>query len=210
MFGFKLKCGSGSFRLDRKEAQSMLDYLVQGSPAPPPDLVKRACIAHYQELSGSRVFIETGTYLGETLSVAAEIFGNCYSVELSQELYQRAKGKFSGRRHVELLNGSSAALLPTILDTVREPAIIWLDAHFSGGLTAGEGSDPLQQELATLLQYREMRHLILIDDARGLGISSAQLSQFIAAMGPQYHASLLHDSVRVVPKEIPLLGQPVA
>ena len=209
MFGLKVKCGRGSFRLDGDQGQAMLDYLVRGCPAPPPDLVKFASIAHYQELTGYRHFIETGTYLGDTLAMAAEIFDKCYSVELAQGLYQRARSRFSSKRHVELLNGSSADLLRGILAGLTEPAVIWLDAHFSGGNTAGEGSDPLQQELTTLLKYREMQHIILIDDARGLGISDSQLSGFIAGMGAGYHASLLHDSVRVVPVDVPLLGTPV-
>jgi len=66
----------------------------------------------------------------------------------------------------------------------------------------------LAKELKTLLEYKDMRHAILIDDARGLGVTSAQLREFIEGMGKNYHANLLHDSVRVVMKEIPLLGQP--
>lgn len=208
MLGSMINCGRGRFWLSCKEGQAMLDYLVQGCPAPPPGLVKFAGIAHYQALTGYRVFVETGTYLGETLSRAARIFDRCYSVELSQELYARAKAKFSGPR-VEVVHGSSAEKLPELLRRIDQPAVIWLDAHFSGGITAGEGSDPLLAELAALVEQRQMRHLVLIDDARGLGVSEAELSRFIKGMGPGYHASLLHDSVRVVPVEVPLLGTPL-
>lgn len=210
MFDVKVQIGKGKLKLDREQGQALLEYLVQGLPAPPPDLVKHACIAYYQKLSGYRIFIETGTYLGATLSQASAIFDRCYSVELSEELYSRAKSRFKAKKHVELLHGSSADLLPPLLRETGEPAVIWLDAHFSGGSTAGEGSDPLQGELAALVEHRDMRHVILIDDARGLGVSDRELKTFISAMGAGYQASLLHDSVRVVPKELPLLGQPLA
>ena len=35
--------------------------------------MKAASIVYYQKLTGYRLFIETGTYLGETLSLAAGI-----------------------------------------------------------------------------------------------------------------------------------------
>lgn len=209
MFGFRVKSGRGSYWMNKEKGQALLDYLVAPA-ATPPVMVKHASIAHYQKLTGYRLFIETGTFLGETLGLAAEIFDKCYSVELSEKLHRRARLKFARKRHVELLNGSSAELLPAILRQIEEPAVIWLDAHFSGGITTGEGCDPLQQELTALLEHRDRRHVILIDDARGLGVSSAQLSQFIAGMGPGYQASLLHDSVRLVPTEKPLLGQPLS
>lgn len=209
MFSHKVRIGSGSFKLDRKTVQSLLDYVVLGCPAPPPDLVKFATIAYYQKLTGYRIFVETGTYLGETLANAAAIFDKCYSVELSADLYRRAKDRFKSQNHVELRCGSSADLLPEILRLAQEPAIVWLDAHHSGGITAGEGGDPLQQELQALLKCKEMRHVILIDDARGLGVTSEQLCAFIKEMGDNYYATVLHDSIRVIPGEIPLLGPPL-
>lgn len=209
MFNHKVRIGSRSFKLDRKTVQSLLDYVVQGCPAPPPDLVKFATIAYYQKLTGYRIFIETGTYLGDTLANSADIFDKCYSVELSYELYRRAQCRFKNQNHVELLCGSSADMLPEILRMAKEPAIVWLDAHHSGGITAGEDGDPLQQELDALLNYKEMRHVILIDDARGLGVTSEQLCAFINGMGDNYQATLLHDSIRVIPGEIPLLGPPL-
>ena len=209
MFSHKVSIGESSFKLDRKKAQALLDYVIQGCPVPPPDLVKFASIAYYQKLTGYSIFIETGTYLGDTLASASTIFERCYSVELSAELFFRAERKFANKRHVELFRGSSAKIFPEILHLAKEPAIIWLDAHHSGGITAGEGSDPLSQELEALLKYKKMRHVILIDDARGLGVTSVQLSTFIKEMGEDYHATVLHDSIRVVPREVPALGQPV-
>lgn len=209
MFRHKVTVGESSYKLDRKMVQALLDYVVQGLPAPPPHLVKSASIAYYQKLTGYRIFIETGTYLGETLASAAAVFEKCYSVELSDELYRRAERKFANQPHIKLLHGSSAAVLPEILKLTKEPAIVWLDAHHSGGITAGEGCDPLSQELNSLLEYKEMRHAILIDDARGLGVTASQLNTFIKNMGGDYHATVLHDSIRVVPREIAALGSPL-
>src|SRR5204862_6536405 len=73
----------------------------------------------------------------------------------------------AGRRNVELLLGDSAKILPDVLASLEQPALFWLDAHYSEGVTArGETVSPILTELDLVLGSAVKGHVILIDDAR--------------------------------------------
>jgi hypothetical protein len=116
------------------------------------------------------VFIETGTYMGETLMAAVQAgFPELHSIELSWERYLRAESIFSVYPQVHLHQGSSPDVLARIIDPTK-PTLFWLDAHFQG-----ESDTPLGDQygqcplLAELLVIRAMEWseplVILIDDA---------------------------------------------
>ena len=48
----------------------------------------------YAEEYNTDVFVETGTYLGDMINAVENNFKSIYSVELSEELYKRAKELF--------------------------------------------------------------------------------------------------------------------
>ena len=184
----------------------VLHYVVKGSPAPPPHAIKMATIGLYQKLSGYRFFIETGTLVGETVESASKLFKACHSIELSEKHHNIAHERLKSKKNVKLHLGSSDEILPRILKQITSPAVVWLDAHHSGDDTAGEGMDPLKKELEALLRYASKKHIILVDDARGLGVTPQDLKKIISRFGTSYHASVLNDSVRIVPKNIHLYG----
>jgi hypothetical protein len=184
----------------------VLHYVVEGSPAPPPHPVKMATIGLYQKLSGYKIFVETGTLVGETVEAASKLFNECHSIELSEKHHNIARERLIGKKNVTLHLGSSDEILPKLLKKISQPAVIWLDAHHSGDDTAGEGMDPLKAELETLLKHVKKKHIVLVDDARGLGVSKEDLDKIVGKFGNTYHASILNDSVRIVPKSIPLYG----
>jgi hypothetical protein len=190
----------------QKLYHDVLHYVVEGSPAPPPHPVKMATIGLYQKLSGYKVFVETGTLVGETVEAASKLFKECHSIELSEKHHNIARDRLKGKENVKLHLGSSDEILPKLLHKISQPAVVWLDAHHSGDDTAGEGMDPLKAELEALLKYTRKKHIILVDDARGLGVTKEDLSKIIQSFGSAYHASVLNDSVRIVPKNIPLYG----
>ena len=69
--------------------------------------------------------------------------------------------------NVQLLVGDSASVLPGILATLHEPALFWLDAHYSGtGTTLGDRVTPISAELNAVLGHPVRGHVVLIDDAR--------------------------------------------
>jgi len=50
---------------------------------------------------------------------------------------------------------------------LAEPALFWLDAHYSGSVTArGALDSPIVQELAAVRAHPVSGHVVLIDDMR--------------------------------------------
>ena len=113
-------------------------------------------------------FVETGTYLGDTLAhVAHDQNISCLSIELDSELYRAAKKRFRNRSNVRVLQGDSGELLPGIIEELSGPALFWLDGHYSGGITAkAEVDTPVSRELQSILDSKIKEHVVLIDDAR--------------------------------------------
>jgi hypothetical protein len=128
---------------------------------------KRLFILQIAKENKTPVFIETGTYLGDTVSALRYSFQEIYSIELDEKLAQRAKNIFKKYKHIHILQGDSAKILPKILEDIKKPTLFWLDAHYSGGITAkGEKENLILDELQTILNWWVGGSVILIDDAR--------------------------------------------
>lgn len=119
-------------------------------------------------LKYGKVFIETGTLSGQVVKNALSVgFERAYSIELSEYNYDVSKKNVGDDPRANLIFGDSAIELPKILNGIDEPCVIWLDAHFSGGTTAGEGVPaPLLVELEAIAKHPIKTHAILIDDVR--------------------------------------------
>lgn len=180
----------------RRIAESLLEWGVRGSPAPPPSVVKQATLLNYVIASGYRRFVETGTYLGETTRIIADLDLEIDTIELGANLYDRAVPLFADRPKVRLHLGDSTRLLPTILRDLPEPAVFWLDGHFSSGNTArGDKVTPIQEELLALEAHPVRDHIILVDDIRGFGGNDYPTVEWVREIG-----------VRIVPGAQPLLA----
>lgn len=130
---------------------------------PPPHPVKQQIVRSFGLLYGLRVLVETGTYLGTMIDAQKEYFDEIYSIELSKDLYERAKRKFK-QPHIHLMQGDSGELLGNI--ELNKPALFWLDGHYSGGVTAlGSTVSPIFEELGHIKKSPH-RNVVLIDDAR--------------------------------------------
>ena len=115
------------------------------------------------------VFVETGTYLGNTTAGAAHLFREVHTVELDEKLYKRATERFHASPNVTCHHGNSPDVLRTLAATISEPALFFLDAHWSGGVTAhGDVEVPLLEELE-IIRRRPYDDFIVIDDARLVG-----------------------------------------
>ena len=112
------------------------------------------------------LFVETGTYRGETARLMSEVCDWIISIEIDQALYERAVELFLDNPRVTVMHGNSADLLPDILAEVTVPALFWLDGHFSGGITGGPKDSPILDELRAVLRHPVKQHVIVIDDAR--------------------------------------------
>ena len=116
----------------------------------------------------SDVFIETGTYYGNTTLWASKHFKNVHTIEFSKEIYDITSKKYAYINNINFHFGDTRALLPEILNGLDQDSkiILWLDAHWSSGETYGEHDNcPLIKELEILIQSKHDM-CILIDDAR--------------------------------------------
>jgi hypothetical protein len=148
----------------RHNAQ-ILGWVSHGCPVPPPPAVKRRILAAYQQKHDLQVFIETGTFKGDTLDEMAGRVKRAISIELSDEFHARARKRFEGRKNIELLHGDSGDVLPPLVASLREPALFWLDGHYSAGDTAhGIEASPISRELDSILASPVAGHVVLIDD----------------------------------------------
>jgi hypothetical protein len=94
-------------------------------------------------------------------------FDRIFSIELDDQWYAKAVGRFAARRDVTLLHGDSSVRLCEVLAGLREPALFWLDAHYSGPATArGPLDSPIAWELELIAAHPVRGHVILIDDIR--------------------------------------------
>jgi hypothetical protein len=129
-------------------------------------LTKQKTIQFYAKKYQINIFIETGTYIGRMVKAQLPFFNTIISVELSEQLYKFNRNKFRKYNKVTILQGDSANVLPPVIAELKEPALFWLDGHYSAGLTAkGSLNTPISKELSCILENK-YNHCILIDDAR--------------------------------------------
>jgi hypothetical protein len=116
-------------------------------------------------LSNSAIFVETGTYHGDTTRWASNHFEIVHTIERAESLYNLHSNQLAQIKGVTPHLGDSRDILPQIVrDIDSQTAVYWLDGHWSGGETAGEYDEcPLLDELRCLEPHRS---IILIDDAR--------------------------------------------
>jgi len=147
--------------------KKVLLWKLQGRPVPAPHAVKQMINKYYAAKFKPRVFIETGTYMGEMIDSILNIFPKIISIEFDPKLAQRAQSRFSSEPHVTILQGDSGEILPKLLAEINGPCLFWLDAHYSGGVTAhADQETPIIREIKTILDHPCADHVILIDDAR--------------------------------------------
>lgn len=137
---------------------------------PVPQLIKQEMVRSAARRNGIRVLVETGTFYGDMIEAVRRDFTKVYSIELSEKLHDRARRRFHDAPNVLLRRGDSATELPTVLREVTEPALFWLDGHYSGmGTARGAEDTPIRAELEAVLTHAVRGHVVMIDDARLFG-----------------------------------------
>lgn len=117
---------------------------------------------------GLRIFVETGSFEGDTLASIVGLFDQVYSVESSEDYFHRCQKRFKSAPHVKLTHGHSPVFLQQLHDKIQGQSVLyWLDAHWCmAENTAGEESQcPLLDELKAIRQLNS-DSIIMIDDAR--------------------------------------------
>jgi hypothetical protein len=173
---------------------------------PPPHAYKQREVKRYARQAKIRTLVETGTYEGHMIDATRRSFDRIYSIELDDALHETAVRQFAGDDRVILLKGDSGAVVPDLLDKVNEPALFWLDAHWSGGTTASsEERSPILKELVPILTAKQHGHIILIDDAREfVGVDGyptlAELTGIVSGHRPDLEMAVDADLIRISPR----------
>jgi hypothetical protein len=116
--------------------------------------------------------------------------------------------------NVTVLNTDSPNGLRQLAPQVSDACLFWLDAHWSGGITAGaEQQCPLLDEIAAVQTFAQPK-AVLIDDAR-LFLSTPQpphdpdqwpeISEVVSALNrtfPENYLGIIEDAIVCVPESL--------
>jgi hypothetical protein len=191
----------------KKRYRTLEEWERQGRPVPPPHFVKQGVLRRYAERYRLKIFVETGTHHGDMVQAMKPLFRKIYSIELGDKLFEDAQRRFERDAHVELIHGDSGKELRRVVERIDQPALFWLDGHYSAGDTArGEKDTPILEELDHILQAPDLGHVIVIDDARCFGTDPAYptiqaLREYVLSRRPYLRVAVEDDSVRITPPE---------
>lgn len=192
---------------ERKVQKELRRWEAKGHPCPPPHRIKQEALCKYRDQFGTRILVETGTFRGDMMHAMAGQFDQLYSIELSEQLFQKAKERFQDRPHVTILQGDSGRVLGDLIPKLSSTTLFWLDGHYSAGETAkGEKDTPIYEELAHILDDQRFQHIVLVDDARLFGTDPSypkyeEIESFVKNRRPQYSLRIETDSIRILPHD---------
>ena len=149
-----------------------------------------------------RTIVETGAYYGDGIEnmLKSSMFDTIHSIELSPRWVAHCRARFAEHADtVHIHEGDSATVLPT-LALPNTPVIFYLDAHFSGGTTAGADIDngcPVLRELQTIAARNVPGDIIFVDDMRLMGKESVG-----GEIGSEIYPRTTFDFRHVTPEAI--------
>lgn len=190
----------------RGQAADLARWQMKPRTLPLPHLLKQDILKGYAIEYKLSILVETGTYKGEMVEALRTIFKTIYSIELSEKFARRAKTYFCYCKNVTILQGDSGNVIGELIPKIDQPTLFWLDGHWSADQTArGEKSTPILEELSHILQTADLRHVILIDDARAFGNSEdyptlEKLEAFIFSLRNNVKIIIEDDIIRILPQ----------
>lgn len=174
--------------------------------ANPHSYMKFLMIDRVRRATGSKTFVETGTYLGGTAFRCSRVFERVYTIELDAAIAAKARRNLSSRSNVRLIEGDAVPELRTLLERGDvDNAVVFLDGHFSGGETAlGDAPEPAVDAVELLGRHRDRIAAVIVDDFRTFGVEAGTppKSQLIASIEkhlphPEFTLAIQNDQVIV-------------
>lgn len=91
-------------------------------------------------------------------------------VEVEPRLAAWARVRFDGVANVRVVEGDSEQLMTGLIADLDQPALFYLDGHYSGGQTGkGQHETPMVKEVEAILRDAPNGSFVIIDDARSFG-----------------------------------------
>lgn len=115
------------------------------------------------------IFVETGTYMGETLQVVEPLFERLYTIEIKEEFINNVKSRYMGSK-INFILGDSSIELEKLTKVLDNNTVFFLDGHWSAGNTGKGAKDcPLYEEVTGICNNFKHSGIIIIDDFRLFG-----------------------------------------
>lgn len=173
----------------------------------PPAIAKRRHLLNVLKSRQHRIFIEAGTYKGETTAFFVPHADQVISIELHDGLFAAAKQRLAKHPNVTLIHGDSLIEIPKIVVNCSTPPLVYLDGHFSGyGTAKGEEMEPSESILRRLANVTPAGTTIVIDDLRLFGSGLAgfpQLDAITAAARTAFPTAVIRAGLDSIVVEIP-------
>jgi hypothetical protein len=145
-------------------------------------------------------FIETGTLNGDTTFSLEPYFNKLYTIEFSEQYYNRTKSRYSGNK-INFILGDSAIVFESLLPNITDKCIFFLDGHWSSGDTGRSNKDcPLEEEINHINNLFTNDAIIIIDDFRlfGLDKSSGKLGEDWSKINKELLLNILKPRINKV------------
>ena len=98
------------------------------------DIIENYINLTKNKLDDFDIFIESGTFMGETTFEMSKIFQQVYTFEIKEELYNYCLEKYK-KENINFFNTDSVSGFKKIIDFINtNNCIFYLDGHFSGEL----------------------------------------------------------------------------
>ena len=180
-------------------------WVLRGRPHPSPPHLKRRTVLEFAHEQKFQAFIETGTYRGDMLArvLRKTLIDEIFSVELDNDLATEAQFRFRNKASIKISIGDSGEFLWKNCRTLPEPALFWLDGHFSGGVTAlGDTTTPIFAELQAIDSCKRKTDVILVDDIRLFNGKDGypmleELIDVIHRLNPDWHCLVQGDILKI-------------
>ena len=158
-----------------KNRKSLKNWRARNFSPPSPDVIKHQILMN-NNLKDS-LWIETGTYYGETTKLLSKISKKTISIEADKNLFETSNKMLKNFKNVEILNGKSEDLLDKVISKNLnfKNVCIYLDAHLcqdhlKNTKTFGNENTatPILNELEIITKYLANfeKIVVLIDDIR--------------------------------------------
>lgn len=180
-------------------------WILRNRPHPSPPHLKRHTIVTLAKKQKFESFVETGTYRGDMLERISKktSVNRILSIELDERLATEARFRFQKDSKIEIVQGDSGKVLAHIMPGLPQPALFWLDGHYSGGVTAlGTTTTPIFAELQAIDSAKRNADVILIDDIRLFNGDDGyptleELTDFIHELNPKWNCIVLGDFLQI-------------
>lgn len=175
----------------------------EGWTVPPPYFVRRAMLLGEAQALDAKVFVETGTFLGDTTWAFKKRFANIHTIEVEPSLAALARERFRSHPQVEVIEGDSSRVLAELCSRIEAPCLFYLDGHYSGGITGmGDTECPILAELDAIFDHLKRPLRIVIDDARLFGTDPAyptmsELRGHLLGRNPSLEIRVENDAILI-------------